>query len=80
MSEKRTFLQIRAIHNLSLEALAEAAQAAIEDIYYLEAGVPYSEEFVERALRALAALTGEVCTRETVGGIYVKEEEEENDA
>jgi hypothetical protein len=80
MNEKRTFLQIRAIHNLSLEALAEAAQAAIEDIYYLEAGVPYPKEFIERALRALAALTGEACTRETVGGIYVKEEEKENDA
>jgi hypothetical protein len=75
MNEKRTFLQIRALHNLSLEALSEAAQAPIEDIYYLEAGVPYPEAFVERALRALAALTGEVCTRETVGGIYVKEDD-----
>jgi hypothetical protein len=80
MSQKRTFLQIRALHNLSLETLSEAAQAPIEDIYYLEAGVPYPEAFVERVLRVLAALTGEVCTRETVGGIYVKEEEKENDA
>ncbi len=80
MGEKRTFLQIRAAHNVNLEALAEMSQAAIEDIYYLEAGVPYPKEFVEKALRALAALTGEGCSRETVGGIYVKEEEKENDA
>jgi hypothetical protein len=80
MGEKRTFLQIRAAHNVNLEALAEAAQVPIEDIYYLEAGVPYPQEFVERALRALAALTGEACTRETVGGIYVKEEEEGSNA
>jgi hypothetical protein len=77
MSGKRTFLQIRAIHNLSLEALAQAAQASVEDIYYLEAGVPYPLEFVERALRALSSLTGESCTRETVEGIYVVDEDEE---
>jgi hypothetical protein len=75
MSEPRTFLQIRAAHNVSLEALAEAAQVPIEDIYYLEAGVPYSVEFVEKVLQALSTLTGEVCTRETVGGIYVTDEE-----
>ncbi len=76
MSEKRTFLQIRAMHNLSLEALAEAAQVPIEDIYYLEAGVPYPIKFIEKALRALSALTGEQCTRDTVGGIYAKDDEE----
>jgi transcriptional regulator with XRE-family HTH domain len=57
MSEKRTFLQIRAIHNLTLEALAQAAQVSIEDIYYLEAGVPYSVEFIEKVLQALSTLT-----------------------
>ncbi|HLI88622.1 MAG TPA: hypothetical protein VKV37_08015, partial [Ktedonobacteraceae bacterium] len=70
------FLQIRAMHNLSLEALAEAAQVPIEDIYYLEAGVPYPIKFIEKALRALSALTGEQCTRDTVGGIYAKDDEE----
>ncbi len=79
MSEKRTFLQIRAMHNLSLEALAEAAQVPIEDIYYLEAGVPYPIKFIEKALRALSALTGEQCTRDAVGGIYVKDDEEGED-
>lgn len=79
MSEKRTFLQIRAMHNLSLEALAEAAQVPIEDIYYLEAGVPYPIKFIEKALRALSALTGEQCTRDTVGGIYAKDDEEGED-
>jgi hypothetical protein len=75
MSEKRTFLRIRAAHNVSLEALAQAAQVSIEDLYYLEAGVPYAPEFVEKALRALSTLTGEQCTRDTVGGIYVTDEE-----
>ncbi len=69
-------MQIRAMHNLSLEALAEAAQVPIEDIYYLEAGVPYPIKFIEKALRALSALTGEQCTRDTVGGIYAKDDEE----
>jgi transcriptional regulator with XRE-family HTH domain len=77
MSEKRTFLQIRARHNVSLEALAREAQVSVEDIYYLEAGVPYSAAFIEKALAALAVLTGEQCTRETVGGIYEIDEEEE---
>lgn len=72
-------MQIRAMHNLSLEALAEAAQVPIEDIYYLEAGVPYPIKFIEKALRALSALTGEQCTRDTVGGIYVKDDEEGED-
>ncbi len=67
------------MHNLSLEALAEAAQVPIEDIYYLEAGVPYPIKFIEKALRALSALTGEQCTRDTVGGIYVKDDEEGED-
>jgi hypothetical protein len=75
MSEQRTFLQIRAMHNVSLEALAQAAQVPIEDLYYLEAGVPYAPEFVEKALAALSALTGEPCTRDTIGGIYVTDEE-----
>jgi hypothetical protein len=76
MSEKQTFLQIRAIHNLNLEAIAQAAQAPVEDIYYLEAGVPYPLEFAERALGALSTLIGEEYTRETVGGIYVLDEDE----
>ncbi len=80
MSGKRTFLQIRAAHNLSLEALAEMSQVPIEDIYYLEAGVIYPVEVIDRALLALSTLTGQQCTRETVGGIYVKEEERENNA
>lgn len=76
MSEKQTFLQIRAAHNLSLESLAELAQLPIEDIYYLEAGVPYSEAFIERVLHALSVLTGEQYTRENVGGIYAERSED----
>lgn len=40
------------------------------------AGVPYPIKFIEKALRALSALTGEQCTRDTVGGIYAKDDEE----
>jgi hypothetical protein len=80
MGNKQTFLQIRAAHNLSLEALAEVAQVPIEDIYYLEAGVSYPAEVIDRALLALSTLSGERCTRNTVGGIYVAEEERENNA
>jgi hypothetical protein len=78
MSDKvrgqQTFLQIRGAHNLSLEAIAEAAQVPIEDIYYLEAGVPYPQAFITKVLGALSKLTGENYTLENVGSIYPIEE------
>lgn len=76
MNDKQTFLQIRAAHNLSLEDLAALAEVPIEDIYYLEAGVPYPDTFIDKALHALSALTGEQYTRANVGGVYSDEMED----
>ncbi len=74
-SPERTFLQIRASKNLRLEALAEVAKVNTEDIYYLEAGVPYPRSFIDKVLEALSVLSGEKYTFENVGGVYESEAE-----
>ena len=74
MSDKPTFLQIRAANNLSLEAIAEKANVPIEDVYYLEAGVPYPQEVIDKILGALSELTGEHYTMNNVESIYALEE------
>ena len=74
MSNKPTFLEIRAANNLSLEAIAEKANVPIEDIYYLEAGVPYPKAFITKVLGALSELTGENYTLDNVESIYPYEE------
>jgi hypothetical protein len=73
-SDKPTILQIRRVHNLKLEAIAEAAQVPIEDIYYLEAGVSYPKEVITKVLGALSRLTGENYTLDNVGSIYPTKE------
>jgi hypothetical protein len=74
MSNTQTFLQIRAVHNISLEAIAEKANVPIEDVYYLEAGVPYPKEVITEVLGALSVLTGEEYTLDNIGSIYPIEE------
>jgi hypothetical protein len=74
MSDKPTFLHIRAASNLKLEAIAEEANVPIEDVYYLEAGVPYPKEVITQVLGALSRLTGEQYTLDDVLGIHTTEE------
>ena len=75
MSDKQTFLQIRTANNLRLEAIAEEANVAVEDVYYLEAGVLYPKAIITKVLGALSVLTGEQYTLDNVLSIYPIEEE-----
>jgi hypothetical protein len=74
MSDKPTFLHIRAANNLKLEAIAEEANVPIEDVYYLEAGVPYPKEVITKVLGALSRLTGKNYTMDNVVSIYAVED------
>jgi hypothetical protein len=72
---KQTFLQLRRVHNLKLETIAEMAGVSIEDIYYLEAGLAYPKEFITKVLSAVSTLTNQHYTMENVLSIYALGEE-----
>ena len=70
IGNQQTFLQIRTASNLTVEAIASVAGVPMEDIYYLEAGVPYPQAVIDRVLAALSRLTGATWTMGNVLGIY----------
>jgi transcriptional regulator with XRE-family HTH domain len=69
-----TLLQIRQTKGLALEAIAALAGMTVEDVYYLEAGIAYPQAVIDNVLSAVSRLSGEHYTRETVGGLHVKEQ------